>query len=59
MLLRSYGNIIHHLAQKYDGKVSLSDFRKFEKLTITEDGIMTCLFLKNLSFLLIAQYDRA
>ena len=33
VLLRSYGNIIYDLAQKYEGKVSLSDFRAYEKLT--------------------------
>ena len=34
LLLRSYGNIIYDLAQTYQGKVSLPDFRNYEKLTI-------------------------
>ena len=33
VLLRNYGNIIHDLAHKYKGKVSLSDFRSLEKLS--------------------------
>ena len=34
VLLRNYGNIIHDLAHNYQGKVSLTDFRKYEKLTL-------------------------
>ena len=32
--IRSFGNIIHDLAQKYGAKFSKSDFRKLEKLYI-------------------------
>ena len=34
VLLRSFGNIIHDLAQKYEASFSKSDFRKLEKLHI-------------------------
>ena len=32
VLLRTYGNIIYDFARNYEGKVSLPDFRAFEKL---------------------------
>ena len=33
VLTRTYGNIIYDLALKYNGKVSMSDFRTYEKLS--------------------------
>ena len=34
VLLRSYGSIIYDFAHKYQGKLSLSDFRTYEKLSL-------------------------
>ena len=48
VLLRTFGKLIHDLAHKYEGVISISDFRKWEKLSIkkrkAELGIN---FLKN------------
>ena len=50
MLLRSYGSIIHDLAQKCDGKVFLSEVWKFEKLTIKKrKAELDLMFLKGCS----------
>ena len=46
VLIRSYGNIIHDFAQKYN--TGIGQFRKFEKLcTKTEKAEADILFLKN------------
>ena len=48
LLTRSYGSIIHDLANKYQGKLTLKDFRSFEKLTIKKrKADLDLSFLKN------------
>ena len=48
VLLRSYGKIIHDFAQKYQGKISLSDFRTYEKLSVKKrKADLDVAFLKN------------
>ena len=34
VLLQTFGKLMHDLAHKYEGVVSISDFRKWEKLSI-------------------------
>ena len=34
LVLRPYGNIIHDLASKYQGWISLQDLRQLEKLSV-------------------------
>ena len=48
MLLRTFGKLIHDLAHKYEGVVSISDFRKWEKLSIKKrKAELDINFLKN------------
>ena len=48
VLQRPFGNIIHDVAQKYDGDVSLQTLRRLEKLSIkTKKAELDLIFLNN------------